>query len=86
MHRTGPWEDVATYLFHPSQYVSVMAYGDTLDSHVYFLGRLDHARLKFLFPCADIGVFPSIVPEACPLVLMESLANGVYNTLQKVDQ
>ena len=30
-----------------------------------------------MFPCADISVFPSIIPEAYPLVLMESLSNGV---------
>lgn len=44
---------------------------------VLFLGRLDHARLQHVFPCADLAVFPSVVPEAYPLVLMEALANGV---------
>ncbi|MHC4973785.1 MAG: glycosyltransferase family 4 protein [Planctomycetota bacterium] len=48
-----------------------------LTDHVHFAGRLDHDRLRHLFPCADLAVFPSVVPEAYPLVLMESLANGV---------
>jgi glycosyltransferase involved in cell wall biosynthesis len=48
-----------------------------LADHVHFFGRLHHDRLRWLFPCADLAVFPSIVPEAYPLVLMESLANGV---------
>ena len=30
-----------------------------------------------MFPCADLAIFPSVIPEAYPLVLMESLANGV---------
>lgn len=48
-----------------------------LAGHVHFVGRLDHDRLRHLFPCVDLAVFPSIVPEAYPLVLMEALANGV---------
>jgi glycosyltransferase involved in cell wall biosynthesis len=48
-----------------------------LADHVHFVGRLDHARLRHLFPCVDLAIFPSVVPEAYPLVLMESLANGV---------
>jgi len=49
-----------------------------LDEHVHFLGRLPHSLLKDVAPCADVAVFPSVVPEAYPLVLMESLANGVF--------
>ena len=45
--------------------------------HVYFTGRLDHTRLNLLFGCADLAVFPPVLPEAYPLVLMESLAIGV---------
>lgn len=47
------------------------------EEHVHFLGRLPHALLQFVAPCADLAVFPSVVPEAYPLVLMESLAAGV---------
>ena len=42
-----------------------------------FLGRFNHKQLSYIFPCADLAVFPSVIPEAYPLVLMESLANGV---------
>ena len=48
-----------------------------LGDRVHFLGRLPHALLRFVAPCADLAVFPSVVPEAYPLVLMESLSNGV---------
>ncbi|MFW5973578.1 MAG: glycosyltransferase, partial [Bacteroidota bacterium] len=36
----------------------------------------DHAELGLLFPCIDIGVFPSIVREAGPLVVKEAVASG----------
>ena len=49
----------------------------TLASRVHFAGRLNHDKLRHLFPCADLAVFPSVVPEAYPLVLLESLANDV---------
>ncbi len=48
-----------------------------LGEHVHFLGRLDHDLLCRLFPCVDLAVFPSVIPEAYPLVLMEALSNGV---------
>ena len=32
----------------------------------------------FLFPCADVGVFPSMVREAGPLVFLEALASGCF--------
>ena len=51
--------------------------GSALDRHVHFLGRLDHSLLCYLFPCADVALFPSIIPEAYPLVVMESFSNGV---------
>ena len=74
---TGPWEDVQAYLDEPANLALVLEHGKNLDGHVHFLGRLDHSRLCHLFPCADLAVFPSVVPEAYPLVLMESLSNGV---------
>lgn len=74
---TGPWEDVQVYLSDSSRRKAAMRNSRSLSRHVHFLGRMDHPRLKHLFPCADLAVFPSVVPEAYPLVLMESLANGV---------
>src|SRR4030095_4516577 len=45
---------------------------------VLFLGYLEHPLLRFLFPCADAAVFPSVVPEAGPLVFLEALASGCF--------
>jgi glycosyltransferase involved in cell wall biosynthesis len=74
---TGPWEDVQYFLQVQSNFSFLLKKGKTLDQHVHFLGRLDHSLLCHLFPCADVAVFPSIIPEAYPLVVMESLSNGV---------
>ena len=73
----GPWEDVQCYLSDPSNLAFILEHGKQLDRHVHFLGRMDHSHLRFLFPCADIAVFPSVVPEAYPLVVMEAMSNGV---------
>ncbi len=62
---TGAWERVGPFVAAP------------LSARVHFLGRLGHDRLRYVFPCADLAVFPSVVPEAYPLVLMEALANNV---------
>ena len=62
---TGAWERVGPFSAAP------------LSSRVHFFGRLEHDRLRYVFPCADLAVFPSVVPEAYPLVLMEALANNV---------
>jgi glycosyltransferase involved in cell wall biosynthesis len=45
---------------------------------VIFTGYLTHDRLRFLFPCCDVAVFPSAVREAGPLVFLEALAAGVF--------
>ena len=74
---TGPWEDVQHFLDTSSNLSFILEKGQNMTEHVHFLGRLDHSRLRYLFPCADLAIFPSIVPEAYPLVLMESLSNGV---------
>ena len=73
----GPWEDVQSFLNDPSNLSFILEKGRNIDQHVHFLGRLDHSRLCYLFPCADLAVFPSVIPEAYPLVVMESLSNGV---------
>jgi len=71
----GPWEDVVHMLDESADELLENAGG--LKDKVKFLGRLNHDELKYLFPIADLAVFPSVVPEAYPLVLMESLSNGV---------
>ncbi len=45
---------------------------------IIFTGYLTHRELHFLFPCCDVGVFPSMVREAGPLVFLESLASGCF--------
>ena len=72
---TGSWQDVEFYLENHSD--ELLECADRLKSNVHFVGRLNHDQLKFLFPIVDLAVFPSVVPEAYPLVLMESLSNGV---------
>jgi glycosyltransferase involved in cell wall biosynthesis len=74
---TQYWRDVSCFLQNledPEQYYAL---AQRLQRQVLFLGRFNHEQLSYLFPCADLAVFPSVVPEAYPLVLMESLANGV---------
>jgi glycosyltransferase involved in cell wall biosynthesis len=45
---------------------------------VVFTGYLTHRELRYLFPCADVAIFPSIVAEAGPLVFLEALASGCF--------
>lgn len=45
---------------------------------VIFTGYLTHDRLRHLFPCCDVAVFPSVVAEAGPLVFLEALASGCF--------
>ena len=74
---TGPWTDVKLFLSSNTNRIDLFNYGSNLLEHVHFLGRLDHYLLRYLFPCADVGLFPSIIPEAYGNVLFESLSNGV---------
>jgi glycosyltransferase involved in cell wall biosynthesis len=74
---TGPWTDVKSFLSNDKNKTDLFDYGADLLEHVHFLGRLDHNILRYVFPCADVGLFPSIIPEAYGNVLFESLANGV---------
>jgi len=45
---------------------------------VVFTGYLTHHELRYLFPCCDVSIFPSVVAEAGPLVFLESLASGCF--------
>lgn len=76
-HLSGEWADVAAYAADPVQRSAMLHAGPEFAEHIHFTGRLDHSRLKLVFPCADLAVFPSLLPEAYPLVLMESLSSGV---------
>ncbi|MFN2636117.1 MAG: glycosyltransferase family 4 protein [Gemmatimonadaceae bacterium] len=48
------------------------------EDSVVFTGYLTHNELQHLFPCCDVGVFPSVVREAGPLVFLEALASGCF--------
>jgi len=74
---SGPWADVKYFLTNKKTKTDLFTYGSNLLEHVHFLGRLDHHLLRYVFPCSDIGFFPSIIPEAYANVLFESLSNGV---------
>ena len=74
---TGKWPDVAHFLADSKNKINLLSLGMDLQEHIHFLGRIGHDLLCHLFPCADVAIFPSVVPEAYPLVLMESLSNGV---------
>ena len=76
-HLAGPWKSVESHLASTQNRRILLSAGKGFTQRVHFLGRLSHQYLRYLFPCADAAVFPSIVAEAYPLVLMESLANGV---------
>jgi len=59
------------------------AYFDLAKKHVrcdkvLFTGYLAHTELRYLFPCCDVGIFPSVVREAGPLVFLEALASGCF--------
>ena len=75
---SGPWSDVKSFLSDDNNKTELFANGSTLLEHVHFLGRLDHDLLRCVFPCSDVGFFPSIVPEAYANVLFEALSNGVF--------
>jgi glycosyltransferase involved in cell wall biosynthesis len=49
-----------------------------LRDRVIFTGYLNHGELRYLFPCCDVAIFPSIVAEAGPLVFLEAMASGVF--------
>ena len=48
------------------------------DDNVVFTGYLTHTELRHLFPCCDVGVFPSVVRESGPMVFLEALASGCF--------
>jgi glycosyltransferase involved in cell wall biosynthesis len=45
---------------------------------VVFTGYLTHKELRYLFPCCDVAIFPSVVAEAGPLVFLEALSSGCF--------
>ncbi|MCK5797943.1 MAG: glycosyltransferase family 4 protein, partial [Deltaproteobacteria bacterium] len=77
---TGGLEDLQAYAKDPAHRKVLFGAGPALAKHIHILGRLDHPKLRRVFPCCEIGVFPSVIKEASPLVFAESLANSVLPT------
>jgi glycosyltransferase involved in cell wall biosynthesis len=73
----GCWGCVDFFLKDTKNIAAIFKYGKDLQKRVHFLGRLNHSLLQCVFPCSDLALFPSVVPEAYGLVLSESLSNGV---------
>ena len=72
-----PMEDLEAYASAPERRRLLFQNGARLSRQVYFLGQLDHDRVRRLLPACRLSVLPSIVAEASPLVFAESLACGV---------
>ena len=81
-----PWLEVAQEL--PDSEIMleaskqwIMEHKDTFnpspEAKVAFTGFLDHTLLRYILPCSDIAIFPSIVPESFGLVVLESASSGV---------
>lgn len=79
----GPFEEIRRYFDALEARGELDDYFTTAQrlvrpDRVIFTGYLTHAELRHLMPCCDVAVFPSIVPEAGPLVFLEALASGVF--------
>ncbi len=78
-----PFEEVCLFLEALESRGELSNYFETAGKvispeRVVFTGYLTHSELKYLMPCCDVAIFPSIVPEAGPLVLLEALACGCF--------
>ena len=49
-----------------------------LINSVIFTGIVDHTNLRYLLPCADVLIAPSVFPEAFGMVAIEALSAGVF--------
>jgi glycosyltransferase involved in cell wall biosynthesis len=65
LEREGRWEE---YIRRASE--------NLRPEHVLFTGFIDHGPLSRIYALADVGVFPSVVREASPLVVPEAAASG----------
>ncbi len=78
-----PFERAANYLDEletQGRLEDYFAAAERLDvaDRVVFTGYMDHHLLCHLFPCCDVAIFPSVVKEAAPLVVPESMASGCF--------
>jgi glycosyltransferase involved in cell wall biosynthesis len=78
-----PLEEIQFYFDHLKNSAELENYFQKaqkhLDSHrVVFTGYLTHRELCNLFPVCDVAIFPSVVPEAGPLVFLEAMASECF--------
>ena len=81
--QSDPMARVALYLDELEARGDLDAWFEAAEEHadpdrVIFTGFLEHDLLQYLLPCCDVGVFPSHVPEAGPLVAVEAMASGCF--------
>ncbi len=79
----APFEEIRLFFEALESRGTLEAYFETAErlldpERVIFTGYLTHSELKFLLPCCEVGIFPSIVAEAGPLVFLEALASGCF--------
>ncbi len=78
-----PLEEVQHYWVGLEDRGEKDSYFDKAQKHirpdrVIFTGYLTHRELRYLFPCCDAAIFPSVVAEAGPLVFLEAMASGCF--------
>lgn len=57
---------------------SLDAVSDKILDSIIFTGIIDHGSLRYLVPCADVLIAPSVFPEAFGMVAIEALSAGVF--------
>jgi glycosyltransferase involved in cell wall biosynthesis len=76
---TEPLVEAAAYLDRLEREGNLDHYfhgGPKLAERVIFTGFMDHDALCHLYACGDVGIFPSVVKEASPMVIPEAAAAG----------
>jgi glycosyltransferase involved in cell wall biosynthesis len=81
--KTNHFEEVLSFYKQLEQRNELSSYFDIASKYIspdkiIFTGYLEHGELRYLFPCSDVAIFPSVVMEAGPLVFLECLASGCF--------
>ncbi len=79
----SPFEDFLSFYNQLENNNELDSYYKKSHSHItqdkiIFTGYLGHEELRYLFPCCDVAVFPSLVMEAGPLVFLEAISSGCF--------
>ncbi len=81
--QAAPFRAIRLYWDQLEAHGRLDAYFEAAQTHIrkeriIFTGYLKHSELRYLFPCCDAAVFPSVVAEAGPLVFLEAMASGCF--------